>query len=405
MKHLTIIAMLLIAGNAIFAQPFTNDTYRYDGSSQVPSSFLVNTNSAVGIGTTTPGYVLEVAGDMLNSRSSFFVENTNDFGQLKSLFGLPNGIPGAGAHYSGSGYRILNGVVNASLFGDNSYGAGGGLFNGNTGNVVTYFMGLDIAGDDIMIINFLEDNDDVKRMQMDGADLQILQRHTASGNTYSKEILFNDADFTLSNVGVDGSATTLFSNSIDLTDDDLTFLVSTPSGGSVDMELTLTNGVAITGKDNSSSSVGFQVLDNSSNDLMVIMNDGKVGINNSSPSDLLDVNGTVNIGALHYTGMAHNDYQLAVDGKIVAKEVVVTTTGWPDYVFAADYKLRSLEEVETFINDNGHLPDMPSAEEVTTNGVDVAKTNELLLMKIEELTLYMLQQQKEIEVLKAQIGK
>lgn len=73
---------------------------------------------------------------------------------------------------------------------------------------------------------------------------------------------------------------------------------------------------------------------------------------------------------------------------------------WPDYVFDRDYPLMSLSALNNFIEEHHHLPDMPSAEEVEKEGVDVYETVNLLTKKVEELTLYILAQQKEIEALK-----
>ncbi len=78
---------------------------------------------------------------------------------------------------------------------------------------------------------------------------------------------------------------------------------------------------------------------------------------------------------------------------------------WPDYVFAADYKLISLKELDTFIQDNGHLPNIPNAETIQESGLDVGEMQRLIIEKIEELSLYIIQQQKEIEKLKRQINK
>ena len=95
-----------------------------------------------------------------------------------------------------------------------------------------------------------------------------------------------------------------------------------------------------------------------------------------------------------------NDYMLAVNGKIRAKEIKVET-GWGDFVFEEDYDLPTLEEVERFIKANGHLPDIPSAKEVEENGVELGKMDSKLLVKIEELTLYMIDQEKRIKKLEA----
>jgi len=79
-----------------------------------------------------------------------------------------------------------------------------------------------------------------------------------------------------------------------------------------------------------------------------------------------------------------------VDGKITAAEIKVESSGGADFVFEEDYQLKSLEEVELFIQENKHLPEIPSAKQMEENGVDLAEMNKLLLQKVEELTLYLL---------------
>jgi hypothetical protein len=78
---------------------------------------------------------------------------------------------------------------------------------------------------------------------------------------------------------------------------------------------------------------------------------------------------------------------------------------WPDYVFKSSYNLMTLPEVEESIKQNGHLPGMPSANDVKTNGINVAEVQAKMLEKIEELTLYMIEMKKENEQLKHQINK
>lgn len=97
-------------------------------------------------------------------------------------------------------------------------------------------------------------------------------------------------------------------------------------------------------------------------------------------------------------------YKLAVVGKIRAYEVVVET-GWSDFVFDDDYRLKPLQEVETFIQAHKHLPDVPSAEEVAADGLSLGETQALLLQKIEELTLYVIDLKKENQALKARMDR
>ena len=87
------------------------------------------------------------------------------------------------------------------------------------------------------------------------------------------------------------------------------------------------------------------------------------------------------------------------------RRIVVDQEVWPDYVFKKDYKLMSLDDVNTFISENGHLPNVPSEKEITENGSDLGEMNRILLEKIEELTLYTISQQKEIEALKEQFNQ
>jgi len=121
------------------------------------------------------------------------------------------------------------------------------------------------------------------------------------------------------------------------------------------------------------------------------------GVFNRTIMSLDGDNGFVGIGT------ANPDMKLTVNGNIHAKEIKVDLNiPAPDYVFEEDYNLKSIEEVENFIEENGHLPEIPSAEEFEQNGVMQVEMDMNLLKKIEELTLYTIQQQKEIEELKSQ---
>ena len=86
-------------------------------------------------------------------------------------------------------------------------------------------------------------------------------------------------------------------------------------------------------------------------------------------------------------------------GKLLAKEIYVTLTNWADYVFADDYKLSDLNELEQYIRANKHLPNVPTAEEILEKGNNAGETDRILLEKIEELTLYIIEQNKKIEML------
>jgi hypothetical protein len=113
-------------------------------------------------------------------------------------------------------------------------------------------------------------------------------------------------------------------------------------------------------------------------------------------SSYLTVTPDGNIGI----GTANPQEKLAVNGTICASKVRVSLTGcWADYVFDGNYRLRPLSEVEQFIIQNKHLPEVPSAVEVEKGGVDLGGNQATLLMKIEELTLYAIEQDKQIRKL------
>jgi hypothetical protein len=120
----------------------------------------------------------------------------------------------------------------------------------------------------------------------------------------------------------------------------------------------------------------------SSTEIFTILGSGSVGIGTSSPGS----------------------FKLAVEGKIGANEVQVRTagSGWADYVFFDNYQLRPLTEVERFVKQNHHLPEVPSAAEVEKNGHNLGQMDAILLKKIEELTLYLIEQQKQLGQLQQQ---
>lgn len=109
---------------------------------------------------------------------------------------------------------------------------------------------------------------------------------------------------------------------------------------------------------------------------LILKSDGNVGIGTTTP-----------------------DAKLAVNGTIHTKEVKVDLVGWPDYVFEDNYTLPTLEQVEQHITEKGHLQNIPSASEVAENGIQLGEMNKKLLEKIEELTLYMIEQNKKTDLL------
>lgn len=137
---------------------------------------------------------------------------------------------------------------------------------------------------------------------------------------------------------------------------------------------------------------------------------GNVGLGTTTPQATLDVNGNIftsgklAIGTTDATKMA--PYALAVNGDAIFNKAKVKLYGtWPDYVFNKAYKLRPLPELEQFINQNAHLPGIPSAAEVEKDGIDLGGNQAALLKKIEELTLYVIEQNKKLEAQAQQLEK
>lgn len=114
---------------------------------------------------------------------------------------------------------------------------------------------------------------------------------------------------------------------------------------------------------------GLRIKSNIANKIILESN---VGIGTNNPTEMLSVNGNIR-----------------------ARKLIVTQNGWPDYVFSTTYKLRPIAEVANYIQTNKHLPDMPAAKDIEEKGLDIGKTQSLLLKKIEELTLYIIEMKKE----------
>lgn len=109
--------------------------------------------------------------------------------------------------------------------------------------------------------------------------------------------------------------------------------------------------------------------------------------------------GNVSIGG----SMPPTNYKLVVEGSLGAKRVVVRQNGWADYVFHPDYQLPTLQEVEQFVTTEKHLEGIPSEKEVSEKGLDLGDFNKQLLKKVEELTLYMIQLNKNLDNMNQQV--
>ncbi len=118
-------------------------------------------------------------------------------------------------------------------------------------------------------------------------------------------------------------------------------------------------------------------------------------------------NGSVGIGTTN-----PGNYKLAVDGVLAARQMKVTKASWADFVFTPGYKMLTLIDLEKFIKERSHLPEIPTTDQVTKDGIDLGEMDEKLLQKIEELTLYLIdehkrnnQLQEDIKLLKQQMAR
>ena len=128
---------------------------------------------------------------------------------------------------------------------------------------------------------------------------------------------------------------------------------------------------------------------------------GKKIVGNSASTNGLFVgtNGNVRIGA----GSGNPGNALEVNGIVRSKEVLVEITGWSDYVFKKDYNLMSLAEVERYVKEHGHLPGVPSAADVEEKGIGLGEMNAILLQKIEEMTLHLIEMEKRMQEMEKSI--
>lgn len=133
----------------------------------------------------------------------------------------------------------------------------------------------------------------------------------------------------------------------------------------------------------------------------IVSNGALTAANIAATGSLTAVSGTLS-GGLTVAGNTTlgNGFTCSYDGHVRAKEVRVTLTGWSDFVFDDGYRLPTLVELEEYVRQNRHLPGIPGEAEAMTEGVDLGEMNARLLQKIEELTLYVIDLQKQINELK-----
>lgn len=325
---------------------------------------LNNGNNRVGIGTKAPGYLLDVSGI------------------------ISSGTPALGGNYrlegrTGSSYAWNVKTSNTSVYGldficDNGIGRVTFLDNGNVG-----------IGSTSPANKFVVSNGGVNGFEVNPADgyaggTTLLSYDRYSSNYTPLQAAANRFLFSTSSV-INGLVLSNNGNTgIGIINPSAKLVVSNDGANGFEVNpVDGVNGGTNVLSYNRSSSIytplqfaasGFSFTTSTVVNAITIANNGNVGVglSSSSPAEKLSVNGNIR-----------------------AKKVVVTQSGWSDYVFNEDYELRPLSEVAQFIKQNKHLPDIPSAKDVEETGIDVGDNQALLLKKIEELTLYLIEIKKE----------
>jgi hypothetical protein len=180
--------------------------------------------------------------------------------------------------------------------------------------------------------------------------------------------------------------------------------VINPSGGNVGIGTTSPlSKLAVNGDISLSNRMTFAdgTLYSDVNNMASFHNGGFIwsSADNSTTKMSLSSNGDLFVSGDQVIGRNWAQKNLDVNGIIKTRKVKVTQTDWPDYVFDSSYQLAPLHQVEKYIQQNKHLPAVPSAAEVKKEGIDLGDNQAILLKKIEELTLYIIEQEKRIKKL------
>jgi hypothetical protein len=405
----------------IFGTNLTNSRYSIYSLATNKEIFSVKyLDGNVGIGTETPAEKLEVAGNV-RLNGNLLMNGSGDGTSFLSFFGnrnLSDLYFGGFDFNNNSGWTGWKGFHNYIQINDNGYfdirkaanstATSSKLFTivANTGNVG---IGTDIP---------------TQKLDVNGTAL--LRNGNSSAGFTNDQILFgwNNTSSFKHSIKTRHHSGVALDNAIDF----YTWKQGTDNGDAVGTQHVMTlngqgnvgigttapthklsvNGDALVGQESNGS--GIIIRNNQAgvfkNDFLVVGKTDHTYLGNyqSLPIGIytgnvermrISADGNVTIG----TTLTPAGYKLAIGGDVIAERVVVKlqASGWPDYVFTPTYHLSTLPEVEKFIEQNHHLPNVPSAKEVADKGIDVGAMNTKLMEKIEELTLYLIEQNKKLE--------
>jgi hypothetical protein len=427
MKKLNFLATALIIAvttTGAFAQSISNGL----GGTIIPNT--ITTNNNVGIGTTTPNAALHLfTGSNPGMLTPTFILERNDGTNQAGLLtvGLSSNGFASGLLGGGSAYFKLEDPFGNSMNSDMGFST-----NGSAAQFVIKHNGFIGAGTEMPTANFHSvGTARLEALPSSSTNTNIITAD-ASGNLFTQSA---STLFTSSGWNLNGNAATA------------TDFIGTTNAQSLNFSvnniqsMTLDNGGNLSVSTAGISSYQKLYVETSK------QNDGIQVNQTGTTAATLDLNASGGAGkrwALHSTGSGNSQgaghllfwdwttnqermrinedgkvrignmanlpsgYKLFVEEGILTEKVkvaVVNSGAWADYVFAADYNLKPLSEVEAFIKENKHLPNVPSADELVKDGLDLGKMQATQMEKIEELTLYIIEMKKEIEMLKNQIAK
>jgi hypothetical protein len=341
----------------------------------------IDASGNVGIGITVPTQPLQVNGNILGTRfigygaggitsntavgaSSLAANTTGIFNTALGLQALQNNTVGFGNIATGTLAMGLNTSGNYNV----AYGAQALFSNvSGTNNVANGYQALYFNSTGI---------DNV------ASGYQALYNNTGSYNTATGVIsLFNN---TSGNNNAAYGSGSLQNNISGISNTAIGFqALFNNSTGTNNVALGQTAGSAITtGSNNISIGFNAQVPTSTAS--------GQLSIGNW----IYGINGSIGIGTVQVNDP---NYKLFVETGIRTRKIVVDQATWPDFVFKKGYRLPSLSGVKKYIEENGHLPGMPSADSIGSNGIDLGNNQAALLKKIEELTLYVIEQNRKLD--------
>ncbi|HMK26705.1 MAG TPA: hypothetical protein VK483_11815 [Chitinophagaceae bacterium] len=383
------------SGNVLIGTT-TDAGYKFEvnGTTRLNNSLAVDATGNVGIGTNTPAAKLDVAG------SFKLVDGSQGAGKVltSDANGLASWQPASG---SNSQWTTINNDI----------------YNNNSGNVG---VGTSSPGYKLDVNGTLKvDGTAASQVQFTGPN-QNNPGFTFNGSTSNTHAYtFDSQNFsttTAGNTQVSGGSVVFYNNaSVQPFQQPLTILRSWPGVGAANtviIDNDNMNAVPSTYRIASFRLTGTEKawIDQTGGAWF----NGSVGIGTNSPQANLDVNGTVKLNNSLFVNSDGTvgigsistypaGYQFAVVGNIIAEKVRVKLhSGWPDYVFGEKYPLPTLKETEQFIKQYNHLPGVPSATQIEKEGLDLGDGQALLLKKIEELTIHLIELDKKVDKLSAE---